>query len=130
MFHSQLTLLREIFHKKGYPGNFIDRCFKLFLNRTHIVKEKVLKVEKKPLPLVLPYLGNISPQTRTKLQNIPKDYLTVVMYRLFSKFKVNSATIFASKTLFSKLLDQVWFTSVIVDYAMNPISENVFDTLL
>ena len=49
MFHQQLILLSEIFQKNGYPENFIDRCFKLFLNRTHILKEKVPTVEKKPL---------------------------------------------------------------------------------
>ena len=52
--------LREIFQKNGYPENFIDRCFKLFLGRIHILKEKVPTVEKKPLQLVLPYLGTIS----------------------------------------------------------------------
>ena len=31
MFHQQLTLLREIFKKNGYPENFMDRCFKSFL---------------------------------------------------------------------------------------------------
>ena len=30
MFHSQLTLLREIFQKNGYPENLINRYFKLF----------------------------------------------------------------------------------------------------
>ena len=58
MFLSQLTLLRKIFQKNGYPENFINRCFKLILNRTHILKEKALTVKKKPLRLVLPYLGN------------------------------------------------------------------------
>ena len=33
----------------GCPENFIDRCFKLFLNRIHILKEKVPTVEKKQL---------------------------------------------------------------------------------
>ena len=68
MFHQQLILLREIFQKNGHTENFIDRCFKLFLNRIHILKDKVPTVEKKPLRLVLPYLGTISLQTRTKLQ--------------------------------------------------------------
>ena len=67
MFHQQLTLLREIFQKNDYAENFIDICFKLFLNRFHILREKVLPVEKKPLRLVL-YLGSISLRTRTKLQ--------------------------------------------------------------
>ena len=63
MFHQQSILLREIFKKNGYPENFIDRCFKLFLDRIHILEEKVPTVEKKPLRLVLPYLGNILLQT-------------------------------------------------------------------
>ena len=35
MFHQQLILLREILQKNGYPENFIDRCFKLFLNNSY-----------------------------------------------------------------------------------------------
>ena len=66
MLHQQWILLREIFQKNDYPENFIDRCFNLFLNRIHILKEKVPTVEKKPLLLVIPYLGTISLQTRTK----------------------------------------------------------------
>ena len=38
MFHQKLILLRDIL-KNGYPENFIDRCFKLFLNRIHILKK-------------------------------------------------------------------------------------------
>ena len=49
MSHSQLILLREIFQNNDYPESFIDRCFKLPLNRTHILKEKVPLVKKKPL---------------------------------------------------------------------------------
>ena len=63
-----MKLLREVFQKNGYPENFRGRCFKLFLNRIHILKEKVTTVEKKPLRLALPYLGTISMQNRTKLQ--------------------------------------------------------------
>ena len=68
MFHQQLILLRVIFQKNGYLENFIGKCFKLFLNRIHVLKDKVTAVEKKPLRLVLPYLGAISLKTRTKLQ--------------------------------------------------------------
>ena len=68
MFHQQLILLRVIFQKNGYLENFIGKCFKLFLNRIHVLKDKVTTVEKKPLRLVLPYLGAISLKTRTKLQ--------------------------------------------------------------
>ena len=70
--------------------NFIDRCFPLFLNRIHVLKEKVPAVEKKSLRLVFPYLGTISMQTRTKLQKYIKGYVTAVNYRLFLKVKINS----------------------------------------
>ena len=39
-FHQQLIVLRDIFQKNGYPENFIDRCFKLLLNRSHILRKK------------------------------------------------------------------------------------------
>ena len=54
VFHQQLILLRKIFQKNGYPENFIDSSLKLFLNRIHILIEKVSTIEKKPLRLVLP----------------------------------------------------------------------------
>ena len=53
MFHSQLTLLKEILRKNGYPENFIDRCFKLLLNKIHISRENTLADEKKPLQVVI-----------------------------------------------------------------------------
>ena len=74
-FHTKLTFLKGIFQKNGYPENFIDNCFKKFLNNVHLVKENVPTVEKKRLLLVLPYLGIISLQTRTKLQEALKGVL-------------------------------------------------------
>ena len=85
MFHQELILLREIFQKNGYRENFIDRCFKLFINRTHILKQKVPTVEKKPPRLVLPYLGTISQQTRTKLQTSIKGVLKCCKLQLIFK---------------------------------------------
>ena len=63
-FHIELTFLKGIFRKNGYPENFIDKCLKKFLNNVHLVKENVPTVEKKRLLLVLPYLRIISLQTR------------------------------------------------------------------
>ena len=85
MFHSRLTFLREIFRNIVYPENFIDRCFKLFLNRTHILKVKVPTVDKKPLQLVLPYLGTISLQTRTELQKSFKGVLNCCILQVIFK---------------------------------------------
>ena len=69
----------------GYPENFIDRCFKLFLSRIYIVKEKVPTAEKKPLRLVPHYLGTISLQTRTKLQKSIKGVLNCCKLQVIFK---------------------------------------------
>ena len=66
-FHTELTSLKRIFCKNGYPENFIDKCFKMFLDNIHLAKENVPAAGKKRLLLVL-CLGVISLQTRTKLQ--------------------------------------------------------------
>ena len=71
----KLTSLKGIFQKNGYPENFIDKCFIKFLNNIHLVKENIPTVEKKRLLLVLPYLGIIYLQTRTKLQQTLKGVL-------------------------------------------------------
>ena len=115
---------------RKHHWHIIDICFKLFLNRIHILKEKVPKVEKKPLQLVFPYLGTISLETRTKFQSPSRGYLTAVNYRLSLKVKINSVIDFALKSLFPKFLHQVWFVGFSVDYEMNPITENVLYILL
>ena len=74
-FHTELIFMKGIFRKNGYPENFIDKCFKKFLNNVHLVKENVPTVEKKRLLLVLPYLGIISLQTRTNPQQALKGVL-------------------------------------------------------
>ena len=94
-YYSWMSML---FQKNSYPENFTDRCFKLFLNRIHILKEKVPTVQKKPLRLVLSYLGKMSLQNRTKFQKSIKG-VTVVNYTLFTKFKIKSVIIFTSKAL-------------------------------
>ena len=85
MFHQELIPLREIFQKNGYPDNFIDRYFKQFLIRIHILKEKVPTVERKPLRLVLPYLETICLQTRIKLLKSIKRVLNCCKVKVISK---------------------------------------------
>ena len=47
--------------------NFINNCLKAFLDDKHRIQEKVITVSKKLLFLVLPCLGLLSLQARTKL---------------------------------------------------------------
>ena len=67
-FHLELVKLMDVFKSNGYPENFINNCFKTFLDNKHKIQEKVITVTKKPLFLVLPDLRSLSLQTRTKLR--------------------------------------------------------------
>ena len=49
--------------------------YKKFLDKIHITKPTLITVEKKPLRLVLPYLGLIPLQVRTKVRNAMKGTL-------------------------------------------------------
>ena len=56
--------------------SFVDSCIKKFLiNRIHLVKETLVSVPKKELFIVLPYLGSVSLQTRTRLEKLFKKSL-------------------------------------------------------
>ena len=96
-FHTELTFLKGIFPKNGYPDNFIDKCFKKFLNNVHLVKENVPTVEKKRLLLVLPHLGIISFQTRTKLQQALKGVLNCCKLEIVFKCQARLSNSFRSK---------------------------------
>ena len=58
-----------------------------FIDKIHVVKETTLTVEKKPLVLVLPYLGSISLQTRTKLKKSLKNILNCCKLQIVFKNK-------------------------------------------
>ena len=57
------------------------------MHRIHILKEKVPTVEKKPLRSVLPYLGPISLQTRTKLRKSIKGVLKCCKLQVIFKIQ-------------------------------------------
>ena len=56
-----------------------------------------------------------------------KGVINCCKLKLFCKVEINS--VFLSKILFSKFLHQVWFTSFRVDCAVNPITQNVLNTI-
>ena len=96
-FNTELTFLKGIFRKNGYPKNFIDKCFKKFLNNVHLVKENVPTVEKKRFLLVLPYLGIIVLQTRTKLQFTFKGVLNCCKLEIAFKCQTRLSNFFRYK---------------------------------
>ena len=78
------TFKRDISEKR-LSRKFIEKWFKLFLNRIQILKEKVSTIEKNPLRSVLPYLGITSLQIRTKLQKSIKRVLNCCTLQLIFK---------------------------------------------
>ena len=76
-FHRELVTSKESFQRNGYPKSFIDKCFKNFLDRLHIIKLNSATVKKKALLLVLPYLGPISLQVRIKIRIAMKNTLNL-----------------------------------------------------
>ena len=65
-FHEEVNFLKHVFLKNEYPLSFIDKCFKMVINKLVIKHPQVATVETKTLILLLPYLGDVSLQTRTK----------------------------------------------------------------
>ena len=74
-FNLELVKLIDVFKNKGYLENFINNFFQVFLDNKYRVREKVITVPMKTLFLVLPYLGPLSLQTRTKLRKSLKGIL-------------------------------------------------------
>ena len=64
-----------MYFKNGDPLSFIDKCFKVVINKLVIKRPQETRVEKKILIPSLPYLGDISLQTRTKVRNSFKGIL-------------------------------------------------------
>ena len=85
--HNEFVCLTEIFLKNGYPEDFLNKCFKRFMDNIHVVKESTLTVGKKPLVLVLPYFNSISLQTRTKLNNSLKSVLNCCKVQIVNKIR-------------------------------------------
>ena len=55
-FHEEVTYLRQTFLKNAYPGYFIDKCTKLFLDKIFITKRVIFTVPKKELIICLPFI--------------------------------------------------------------------------
>ena len=96
-FHKEIICLKDIFLKNGYPTSFIDKCFETFLDQLFIKKPQVLTVEKRTLTLVLPFLGNLSLQTKTKLQNLLKRVLGCCKIQIVFKSQRNLSNVFRFK---------------------------------
>ena len=46
--------------RNGYTENFINNCFKEFLDNKHRIQGKVMTLRKEAFFIILPYLGPVS----------------------------------------------------------------------
>ena len=97
IFHNELVFLKDTFLQNGYPILFIDKCFKKFLDRLYLKRSQVLTAEKKTSTLVLPFLGDLSLQTRTKLQKVLKRTLSCAKIQIMFKNQINLSKVFRFK---------------------------------
>ena len=115
----------DVFKSNGYPENFINNCFKTFLDNKHEFK-KVIIVTKKPLFLALPYLRPLSLQTRTKLRKSLKGILNFCKLQIVFNCQNKLASAFRFKDQIPKeLTSDFVYKFRCVDSAMNPIMVNV-----
>ena len=62
-------------YKNSYPRDFVDKCIKNVLDRVLTRKVVVITVSKKDLMIVLPYLGKLSLQIRTRINLVMRNKL-------------------------------------------------------
>ena len=93
-FHRESENLKLIFKHNNYPQNFVNQCIKKFLNEVFIKKDLIIMVPKRELTLILPYLGKLLLDLRTRLRR------TIERALLYYKLKV----IFGPKFRLSTLL--------------------------
>ena len=74
--------------------SFVDKCFKIVINKLVIKSPQVTTVKKKTLVLSLPYLGDVSLQTRTKLRKSFKGILNCCKFQILFKSQSKLANVF------------------------------------
>ena len=94
--------LKEVCLKSYYSEDYINKCFKKFMDNIRVVKETTLTVKKKSLVLVYAYLGSIFLQTRTKLKKSLKYILNFCQLQIVFKNKTRLGSNFHFKDRISE----------------------------
>ena len=95
-FHHEINILKGILYKNSYPRDFVDKRIKEFLDRVLTRKVVVSTVPKKDL-IVLPYLGKLSLQIRTRINRVMRNELPHCNLRIVFQTKCKVINFFTSK---------------------------------
>ena len=74
-FHHEINILKDILYKNSYTRDLVNKCIKNFLAKVLKHKAVVSTVPKNDLMIVLPYLGKLPLQVRTRINRIMKKKL-------------------------------------------------------
>ena len=103
-FHSEVCHLKEILKKNAFPIKLIDSFIKNFLNKRLTEKPVTLTAAKKDLVIVLPCLGKLSLELRTRLRNSISKSLPFCKIRVIFKSSTRISNFFQFKDKMSYCL--------------------------
>ena len=89
--------MKGILYKNSYPRDFVYKRIKNLLDKVLTQKVVVSTVPKKDLMIVLPYLGKLSLQIRTKIIRVMKNKLPHSNFRIAFQTKSNLVIFFTFK---------------------------------
>ena len=89
--------MKGILYKNSYPRDFVDKRIKNFLDKVLTQKVVVSTVPKKDLMIVLPYLGKLSLQIRTRINRVMKNKLPHCNFRIVFQSKCKLINFFVLK---------------------------------
>ena len=118
-FHHEINLLKSIVFKNSYPRDFVDKCIKELLDGKLTPKIVVNTVPKKDLVVILPYLGKLSLQIRTRINRVVKNKLCNFQIVFQTKCKLINFITFKNKISISYVLALIINLSAVA--AMLPI---------
>ena len=101
-FHIEMKNLRNILLRNGYPSRMVERCLKCFLDKLYSPKEVVTTVPRKEVLLVLPFLGKVSLQVRTRLERLFSNSLPSCKLRIVFRSNSRLSSFFKYKDMVSK----------------------------
>ena len=99
-------MLKGILYEDSYPRDFVDKHIKKILDKVLTQKVVVSTLPKKHLMIVLPYLGKLSLQIRTRINRVMKNILPHCNFRIAFQSKcklINLSAVAAMPPIMAKL---------------------------
>ena len=101
-FHCKIETLKSIFKHNNYPQNFVNQRIKKFFNKLFIKKYFNFMAPERELTFLLPYLGELSFDSRTRLRQIIERDLPYCKLKVNFRSKCRLSTLFRFKDALEK----------------------------